>query len=86
MLVIFYPIAYIWALATSAQPWKTLLWMVVSLAFTWCLLLTWAVIWGQEGNSEAGAAVAAYAFIPSFIIPAIVGVIHARKHRKPKKR
>jgi hypothetical protein len=32
MAAILYLIAYIWALATSGEPWKTLLWMGVSLA------------------------------------------------------
>jgi len=31
--------AYVWAIVVSGKKWKTLMWMVVSLATTWLLLV-----------------------------------------------
>ena len=36
----------------------------------------------KDGGPDLGGALAAAATIPSLMVPAIVGVIHARKHRR----
>ena len=80
---ILYPIAMVWALVRSAKPLQTLLWMVVSWVAALCLILALGEFLSlSTGNSNAGAAFAALFTIPSFLVPAVVGVVHARKHRK----
>jgi hypothetical protein len=57
--------------------------MVASLTATELLLLLASVIleWKTK-NSEVGAAMADLFFIPSLIVPAIVGITQARRQRR----
>lgn len=74
-----------WAIAKSAQRKKTIARMVISLAVTWGLLIALGLFFDltrKDGGPDLGGALAAAATIPSLMVPAIVGVIHARKHRR----
>jgi biotin transporter BioY len=78
-----YLIAYCWALAVSAKRWKTLMWMVISLLSAWVALAIAAyVLEAVTKNENSDLFIVEMFFIPSFIVPAIVGVIHARRHRR----
>lgn len=57
--------------------------MTVSWVATVGLLLALAVVFFlSTSNNNAGAVIAAGFTIPSFFVPAVVGVVHSQKHRK----
>jgi len=83
LVVLVYLGAYVWAIAVSGKRWATLKWMFLSLAATGLLLAgTTLVLENITKNEFIGMAMADLFTIPSLIVPAIVGVIHARRHRR----
>jgi len=69
-------LAISWSLIESKKKVSTLLWMAGGWIIAILLSLTEAAI------RQNGKAVADLWFIPSFAVPAIVGVIHARRTRR----
>jgi FtsH-binding integral membrane protein len=78
-----YVMVFIWSLARSSKPLKTLLWMTISWVAAICLIVICGVVEQKlTGNPYMGAAIAAQWTIPSFVIPAVVGFLYSRKHRR----
>ncbi len=83
LVVLVYLGAYVWAIAVSGRRWATLKWMFLSLVATGLLLAgTTVVLEAITKNEFIGMGMADLFTIPSLAVPAIVGVIHARRHRR----
>jgi hypothetical protein len=82
-VMLIYCAAYIYALVTSVKRFRTLMWMVLSLVTA--LLLVILVGYAMElitKNGASGMFVAEMFTVPSFIVPAVVGIVHSRRtHR-----
>ena len=72
------------AAVVSKDMVATTKWMVGSLVITWLVAYAGCMIAAGRGSAHdrIGAAAADFFFIPSFIVPAIVGSIHARHTQK----
>ncbi len=77
-----YVIAMIGALVYSSTRWKTLERMLISWTITVVILIAIAgLLELATRNTNSGLAVADFGAVPSFIVPSVIGVIHARKSR-----
>lgn len=75
-----------WAIGISKKRFGTLLYMVLSWLLTMGGIVAFVYIYGAVFKLEYrfGAMIAALTTIPSFLVPAVVGQIHARRtKRKP---
>jgi len=83
LVVLVYLGAYVWAIAVSGTRWATLKWVFLSLVATGLLLASATVMLEAITKNEFMGMVMADLFtISSLIVPAIVGVLHARRHRR----
>lgn len=75
--LLIFVVAVSWAISQSAKRWMTVLWIVASIAIVIVLafVLSLAMPYGAEILGHAAAPLI-------FIIPSIVGVGHARAHKR----
>jgi hypothetical protein len=74
-------VAYVWALIRSARRWETFWYMAGSWAIAVGLFVIVAGVMSATGNMSMELMFARF-WGPTGLVPAIVGVIHARKYRR----